>query len=258
MNVSHALSDIEACTTLPELKRTMQRIAQNYGFCSFDFVDAGDTTSREPFYLGTSQDTWIDAYVSNNFVHVDPCVARVRRTNLPFIWADVMAPQPRRRGPKSGTQRLIEAASDFGYTEGLVIPCHFRDRLGRDRSASSVFFWSGPLQRFEFLLSQKRRELHLLMIYFIQTCLDIRDREVHRQACVEPASPEAPVSNLTDRERDVLSWAARGKTSAEIAEILGLKGDTVEVHFKNNLRKLQASNRTQAVAKALVHGLIDI
>lgn len=255
MNDPHALSDIEACTTLPELKRTMQRIAQNYGFCSFDFVDAGDTTSREPFYLGTSQETWIDAYVANEFVHVDPCVARVRRTNLPFIWADVIAPQPRRRGPKSGTQRLIEAASDFGYTEGLVIPCHFRDQLGRDRSASSVFFWSGPLQRFEFLLSQKRRELHLLMIYFIQTCLDIRDRET-RQVCAETAHPRPPV--LTDRERDVLSWAARGKTSAEIAEILGLKGDTVEVHFKNILRKLQASNRTQAVAIALMQGLIDI
>lgn len=159
---------------------------------------------------------------------------------------------------KSGTQRLIEAASDFGCTEGLVIPCHFGDRLGRDRSASSVFFWSGTLQRFEFLLSQKRRELHLLMIYFIQTCLDIRDREIHQQDSAETTDPGAPVCRLTDRERDVLSWAAGGKTSAEIAEILGLKGDTVEVHFKNILRKLQVSNRTQAVAKALVHGLIDI
>ncbi|MFT7578070.1 MAG: LuxR family quorum sensing-dependent transcriptional regulator [Alphaproteobacteria bacterium] len=257
MNVANALSDIEACTTLHGLKRTMQGIAQGYGFCSFDFVDAGDTTSREPFYLGTSQEAWIDAYVSNEFVRVDPCVARVRRTNLPFVWADVMVHETR-RGPKSGGQRLMEAASDFGYTEGLVIPCHFRDRLGRDRSASSVFFWSDPLQRFEFLLTQKRQELHLLMIYFIQACLDIRDREMKSMVSATANNQGRTVGSLTDRERDVLSWAARGKTTSEIADILGLKSDTVEVYFKNNLRKLQASNRTQAVAKALVHGLIDI
>lgn len=257
MNVANALSDIEACTSLHELKRMMHGIAQGYGFCSFDFVDAGDTTSREPFYLGTSQDAWIDAYVSNDFVRVDPCVARVRRTNLPFVWADVMV-QRQRRGPKSGGQRLMDAAADFGYTEGLVIPCHFRDRLGRDRSASSVFFWSDPVQRFEFLLSQKRQELHLLMIYFIQTCLNIRDRETNSVKSMADRVEIATVSGLTDRERDVLSWAARGKTTSEIAEILGLKSDTVEVYFKNNLRKLHANNRTQAVAKALVHGLIDI
>lgn len=255
MDVSQALSDIEACTTLSELKRTMQLIAQNYGFCAFDFVDAGDTVSREPFYLGTSDETWIDAYIANDFVRVDPCVARVRRTNLPFVWADVMVRTPR-RGPKSGAQRLIEAATDFGYTEGLVIPCHFRDLRGRDRSASSVFFWSDPVQRFEFLLSEKRRELHLLMIYFIQTCLNVRDRELAPTGAANTL--DAPISPVTDRERDVLSWAARGKTTAEIADILGLATDTVEAHFKNILRKLQARNRTQAVAKALVMGLIDI
>ena len=43
-----------------------------------------------------------------------------------------------------------------------------------------------------------------------------------------------------------------------MADILGLKADTIEAHFKNVLRKLQARNRTQAVAKALVMGLIDI
>ena len=106
-------------------------------------------------------------------------------------------------------------------------------------------------------MSQKRRELHLLMIYFIQTCLDIRDRDM-LNASDAAAGRGMPVGGLTDRERDVLSWAARGKTTGEIADILGLKSDTVDVHFRNNLRKLQANNRTQAVAKALVQGLIDI
>ena len=45
---------------------------------------------------------------------------------------------------------------------------------------------------------------------------------------------------LTDREKDVLLWAAHGKTSAEIAEILGRPStDTVEQHFKKAMRKLE-------------------
>lgn len=255
MNVAHAIADIEACKSLQELTLTMQRVAEGYGFSDYNFIDASDTVSQEPFYLGTSKQVWIDAYVDNEFVKIDPCIAKVRRSNVPFVWADAMV-REKRRGPKSGTQRLIEAATDFGFTEGLVIPCHFRDSIGRERSASGVFFWTDPLQRFEFLLSGKRGELHLLMIYFIQTCLEVRDQEerAQRKSAKEAAKPEF----LTDRERDVLSWAARGKTTGEIADILGLKSDTVDVHFKNNLRKLHASNRTQAVAKALLQGLIDV
>ncbi|MBU2531969.1 MAG: LuxR C-terminal-related transcriptional regulator [Alphaproteobacteria bacterium] len=257
MNVSLALSDIEACTTLQELRETMRRISENYGFASFNFIDVGTPHVREPFYLGTCNELFVDTYAGNEFVKVDPCVSKVRRTNLPFVWADVMT-NDHRRGPKSGTRRLMDAATDFGFSEGLVIPCHFRDALGRNRSASSVFYWSDPVQRFQFLLREHRRDLHLLMIYFVQTCLEIRDREIQRQNNDKRPTPLAQSIELTDRERDVLAWAAQGKTTAEIASILGLSGDTVDVHFRNNIRKLQASNRTQAVAKALVHGLIDI
>jgi DNA-binding NarL/FixJ family response regulator len=65
-----------------------------------------------------------------------------------------------------------------------------------------------------------------------------------------------PQIHLTDREREVLTWVARGKTSAEIAIILGLSERTVNFHCDQAMRRLDVVNRTQAVAKALADGSI--
>src|SRR6266478_8374603 len=55
---------------------------------------------------------------------------------------------------------------------------------------------------------------------------------------------------LNDREVETLTWVARGKTSAEIAQILGLTKRTVDFHIDNARTKLGAATRTQAVIKA--------
>jgi DNA-binding NarL/FixJ family response regulator len=62
---------------------------------------------------------------------------------------------------------------------------------------------------------------------------------------------------LNDREVDVLTWSARGKTSAEIAKILELTKRTVDFHIDNARTKLGAATRTEAVLKAATSRLID-
>lgn len=61
---------------------------------------------------------------------------------------------------------------------------------------------------------------------------------------------------LTEREAACLTWTSAGKTSAEIAEILGLSEHTVNHYLNRVTRKLDAVNRTQAVAKALRQNII--
>jgi DNA-binding response OmpR family regulator len=61
---------------------------------------------------------------------------------------------------------------------------------------------------------------------------------------------------LNEREVEVLTWAARGKTSAEIAKILNLTKRTVDFHADNAREKLGAATRTEAVLKAATGRLI--
>ena len=56
---------------------------------------------------------------------------------------------------------------------------------------------------------------------------------------------------LTRRETEVLAWVAEGKTSGEIASILGMAGRTVEKHLERIYPKLGVETRTAAAARAL-------
>ena len=62
---------------------------------------------------------------------------------------------------------------------------------------------------------------------------------------------------LNEREIEALTWAARGKTSAEIGQILGVTKRTVEFHIDNARDKLGATTRIEAAVKAVSGGLIE-
>jgi DNA-binding NarL/FixJ family response regulator len=62
---------------------------------------------------------------------------------------------------------------------------------------------------------------------------------------------------LGDREIECLTWAARGKTSAEIAQIVGTSRRNVDFHIETACRKLDVATRVQAAVKAASGRLID-
>ena len=64
------------------------------------------------------------------------------------------------------------------------------------------------------------------------------------------------VARLSSRECEVLRLAAEGKTSFESAVILGLTERTINFHISRSIEKLNASNKTNAVVKAILMGLI--
>ncbi|MCG7983203.1 MAG: helix-turn-helix transcriptional regulator [Candidatus Thiodiazotropha lotti] len=66
------------------------------------------------------------------------------------------------------------------------------------------------------------------------------------------------LKQLTTREMEVIYWIKEGKSTWESAQILGITERTVKYHMKNILRKLDSSNRTQAVSKAIELGLINL
>ncbi len=63
---------------------------------------------------------------------------------------------------------------------------------------------------------------------------------------------------LSGREIEVLRLVAKGNSNKEIAALLFVTEDTIKVHVRNMLGKLNASDRTQAVVVALQRGLLDL
>jgi NADP-dependent 3-hydroxy acid dehydrogenase YdfG len=71
---------------------------------------------------------------------------------------------------------------------------------------------------------------------------------------IAPAPRSRPM--LSPRERQVLEWTACGKTSEEISCILELSVSAVNFHVKSLMAKLQCCNKTAAVARAALLGLL--
>jgi DNA-binding NarL/FixJ family response regulator len=64
-------------------------------------------------------------------------------------------------------------------------------------------------------------------------------------------APDEPIDELTSREKEVLLLVAKGSNNHEIAEKLFVREVTVKTHLNNIFKKLNVSNRTQAVLLAM-------
>ncbi len=86
----------------------------------------------------------------------------------------------------------------------------------------------------------------------------------HPEFHTSPSSPRLPheqayllLDPLSEREQEVLRLLAQGASNQEIAEHLVVTAATVKFHVSHILSKLQARNRTQAVARARSLGLLS-
>lgn len=148
---------------------------------------------------------------------------------------------------------------ELGCRELLV---HGVARPQRPSEIESLFILGGPLaaegstarlQCLDWLLPQ----LHRTWQRVVAT-----EHELLRPAQAAAPRPAALVAErsgatITVRERQILGWVREGKSNQQIAEALDISPLTVKNHIQKILRKLDASNRAQAVALAISRRLLD-
>jgi two-component system nitrate/nitrite response regulator NarL len=66
---------------------------------------------------------------------------------------------------------------------------------------------------------------------------------------------ESSLALLTARERQILAYVARGLSNKAIARTLGISHDTVKLHVRHILSKLQLASRVEAAVFAIEHGI---
>lgn len=69
--------------------------------------------------------------------------------------------------------------------------------------------------------------------------------------------PDGDIEPLTEREKEVLSLAAKGASNQDIAKKLFVRDVTVKTHMNTIFKKLKVTNRTQAVLLALQTKIIS-
>ncbi|WP_040445737.1 response regulator transcription factor [Ktedonobacter racemifer] len=131
--------------------------------------------------------------------------------------------------------------------------------LGAPEGYIRSFVDEGPL--IADLLFQLRKQEHQAKDHlYLETLL----RAFNQQPIPQPThlekepslSPQPLLDPLSAREQEVLHLIARGASNQEIAEALVIVPGTVKHHITHLLSKLEATNRTQAVARARAFGLL--
>jgi len=97
----------------------------------------------------------------------------------------------------------------------------------------------------------KRRKLISSNYHVSPACNIEREHSMQKQKRIHKKV------KLTKRENECLEWASQGKTSFEIATILGLSENTINNYIASIVRKMGASNRLHMVGIALRENYID-
>ncbi|RFA25580.1 hypothetical protein CAI21_18830 [Alkalilimnicola ehrlichii] len=175
---------------------------------------------------------WVNEYLKQEFQRLDPVLLFASRGEGAYGWSDAFEAVT-----IPGVDRFIEAANDYGLNDGFaysyVEPAHHEEE--RVTTVCS--------------LAMSNRSLRWGAYYALHSLVPA----LHIAAKgLIVASP----SPLTVREMEVLKWAAAGKTVWDIGMLLSLSESTVKFHLSNIYRKLDVTNRAQAVSRALQAGLI--
>ncbi|WP_352799919.1 LuxR family transcriptional regulator [Mesorhizobium sp. M0870] len=178
---------------------------------------------------------WQQRYFEMGYDRIDPTIKRSRRRVEAFRWSEVYNDE----STTEDERRVFDEAATFGLRSGISVPLHGPD--GRFAIMNFAQAWDGELQ------NRAITYLQLAALHF-----HLRVDKFANPSDIE----EAP--NLSPREKECILWTAKGKSSWEIAKIVGISVNTVNFHIKNIMRKMDATSRTTAAIKAIKFRIIEL
>ena len=214
------------------LRREMGKFARRMGFERFAFSLRVTAPSLPPSHFAVTNypAAWGERYLARGYFKVDPVAVHCECSALSAVWYE-QASHGSRTGP------FWEEAGAFGLRSGLSLRVH------AGAGAVGVFSLSRD-QRLDLCGEDLAALIGRAHVFAgcVQHCLSRLGPLV---AMPWPANP------LTLRERECLKWTVDGKTAWEIGHILGIAERTANFHIYNAMRKLEATNKTQAAVRAL-------
>lgn len=229
------LTALDNAPTQQGVFATIEKAAKALGFeqCAYGLRTPIPLSNPRVIMLNNYPKGWQERYTQAGYLQTDPTVRHCRKSQSPLIWSDQVF---------ADAQEFWADAQSFGL------------KVGWAQSSLDVYGGGGmltlcrssePLSQTE--LDDKQMKMHWLA----NVAHTAMARAITRAMRDEDQRP------LTPKETDILKWCADGKTSGEIAEIMAISVNTVNFHIKNATSKLRSANKTAAVVRAAMLGLLS-
>lgn len=247
IDIRHRLQHIQLENFLPntalgaanigDLETLCQRYVKELGyqyfsyFAYFPIAKSNQSMSNFPLEWTSTEDGSINNSSS-------PVTLACQSSTTPFFWERM---HNTKNVKTDGASSFITNASHHGIYDGLCVPVH---------AAGSEW---GMLNVAKNLPNTKST---LETIYTLQLFAATLHQAV-KQTSSSQQKNSVQEKSLSPREKECLDWIAAGKTAWETAQIIGITESTVAFHIRNTINKLNASNRTHAVAVGMARSLIS-
>ena len=228
----------EAASTLEELDGCLRQTFASFGVPNYTLaamLDSPNGGARQftPLTHGVTAD-WSQHYRDAGCFNFDAAVHRALQSDKPFAWSEIEA----QRLPKASARLFGEIREAMPIDGGLVVPVH--DEKGFAGVASLMCEDADPHPEFIYALK-------LVSLFGIE-------RAKHLLGVTSPVA----ACPLSQRQREILTYAALGKSEADTGDILGIAATTVREHFIKIRALMNVRTKVQAVAIAVQRGWIAI
>ncbi|MDQ8727539.1 LuxR family transcriptional regulator [Bradyrhizobium sp. LHD-71] len=230
------MDGVHTAVTENDFQRIAERAAHTLGFRWFAYFGR---RSRAPFLISSYPKSWTDYYFDQRYQDIDPILHQSSGPCRAFRWDGREA----RAARSAKERRLFDDALSFNIRTGLTVP---------------IVGGFGRVAAFTFAVDERSPGLDR-RVESAKDLLQLIGLTYHAHVDAKIADvlwSDRAASLLTQRERQCLAWASRGKTMEEIAMILDVTSRAVKFHLDNARRNLGASTVTHAVALAVRHGLL--
>lgn len=223
-DVSTAVQALQVASKIEDVQHIAHKAFTGYGFEGYICVTVPLNAADDRLFILYSgwPHTWMEHYIKQGYRRYDPTLKHVANTDVPFLSLDAPSDLD-----DALTRKIRKEKIAHGLEFELAIPVQAENRL-----RGGVFLRGTE----HTARNANRHELQLIAMTLFS---------------VAYAFSKAGVNPLTRREIEMLEWAAKGKTTDEIAKILGLTPRTVNTHFENSMRKLGTENRLHTVVSAM-------
>jgi LuxR family quorum-sensing system transcriptional regulator CciR len=224
----------------PAVGDRVQGYVEGLGLKYFSYVTLRppkhSSLTPEESLITTYPEEWRDRYIDKSYKHYDPVLHVASRSRLPFGWGRGRF----LRSFNKSQRRVFHEAREFRIVEGYSVPV-----FGPDGDIGVFSVVGARRQDLCDAVGAQAGRIQMLATHFHAAAME---RERDRRPLKE--------IELTSRERECLSWTAEGKTTEDVAEIIGLTPSAVNYHLVKVVRKLQACNKLHAAVLAIRSGLI--
>ena len=228
------LEDVRAARTEQDLERVIAQVLQEFGFRHYAIVSHVDLLAppQGTVKIINYPSDWKAHAARHRYFADDPVLLTAQRLALPFVWDDI----PRHIELTRRQQLILEEARAVGLTHGYTVPIHVPGHIS---GSCSFAYDAGAVDPACFPAA------HYIGVYAFDAALKLTGRAAQRPA---------HAVHLTDRQRQCLALAARGKSDWSIGQLLALSQQTVHMHIELAKHRYGVSSRVEAVVRALFDG----